>query len=65
MKLSRQIQEIMQQAIDTSEVAGISCLVMQHGKEQLYVHAGYADCAAEKEVKRDSIFRLYSQTKPV
>lgn len=65
MKLSKQIQEIMQQAIEMHEVAGISCLVQQHGKEILSVHAGYADREKEKEVKRDSIFRLYSQTKPI
>ena len=65
MKISKQVQAIMQQAVDSGEVAGISCLVLQHGKELLSLQAGYADCAEKKEVRRDSIFRLYSQTKPI
>ena len=62
MKISKQVQAIMQQAVDSGEVAGISCLVLQHGKELLSLQAGYADCAEKKEVRRDSIFRLYSQS---
>ena len=65
MKISKQVQAIMQQAVDSGEVAGISCLVLQHGKELLSLQAGYADCAEKKEVRRDSIFRLYSQSKPI
>lgn len=63
-KLSR-VSELITELAETEEVAGMSMLLMQHGKEQYYYEAGYADIAAKKLLQRDTIFRLYSMTKPI
>lgn len=63
-KLER-IQGLLNEMVETEFVAGASCLVLQHGKEQGYFEAGYADLAEKKEIKRDTMYFLYSMTKPV
>ncbi len=63
--LERQLTEIMQRAVDEGEVAGANVLVRQRGTQVAYAQAGYADIAENKPLARDSIFRLYSQSKPV
>ncbi|MBP3889068.1 MAG: beta-lactamase family protein [Cellulosilyticum sp.] len=63
-KLS-QIQEILNEMVQTSYVAGANCLVLEKGKEMGYFEAGYADLKAQKPFKRDTICLLYSMSKPV
>lgn len=46
-------------------MAGASVLVRRHGREALYAQAGYADRERGIPIRRDHIFRMYSQTKPV
>ncbi|MCI8286517.1 MAG: beta-lactamase family protein [Lachnospiraceae bacterium] len=55
----------MEQAVKTSLVAGVNLLVEQDGRELIYAQAGNADREEGREMNRDTIFRLYSQTKPV
>ncbi len=59
------IQNILQEMTDTQFVSGISCMVMQNGREQCYYEAGCRDLAARLPMTRDTIFRLYSMSKPV
>lgn len=59
------LRELAQEMVDTGFIAGVNCMVMQHGKELCYYEAGYRDKAAGKKMTRDTIFRLYSMTKPV
>lgn len=63
-KLKR-IQEILDEMVEKAYVAGVSCLVLQEGKEKCYYQAGYMDLALEKKLSRDTIFLLYSMTKPI
>lgn len=63
-KLSR-VNEIMDEVVRDGEIAGINALIVQNGEEQYYYETGYADMAAKKPIKRDTIFRLYSMTKPI
>ncbi len=63
--LKDDLQQILDMSVDRKEAAGISALVKYRDEEPLYVSAGYADIEAGKPICRDSIFRLYSQTKPV
>ncbi len=63
-KLKR-LQSVMQEMADTEFVAGVNCLVLQHGEEQCYYEAGYRDIAGGKKMTRDTIFRLYSMSKPI
>lgn len=66
MKINeKQLHEIMQDAIDNSQVAGVNLLVYKDGQEIFYGEEGYADREEKKPIKRDTIFRLYSQSKPV
>ena len=59
------ILNILQEMTDTQFVSGISCMVMQNGREQCYYEAGCRDLAARLPMTRDTIFRLYSMSKPV
>lgn len=65
MPLKDCVLNCMQAAIDNHECPGLSLLVIKDGREALYAEAGYADTANAKPIRRDSIFRLYSQSKPV
>lgn len=61
----KRIQEIMERNIREGSIAGANLLVEKDGQEICYCQAGMADREAQKEFKRDTIFRLYSQSKPV
>ncbi|MCL2052638.1 MAG: beta-lactamase family protein [Lachnospiraceae bacterium] len=63
-KLKR-IDAVLADAIEKEHNAGASVMVFKDGKEEYYVNAGHADIAAAKPIKRDTIFRIYSMTKPV
>ena len=65
MKLQAQINDILAAAVRNHECAGANVLIRRHGEEVLYSQAGMADIAEGRRVERDSIFRLYSQTKPI
>ena len=65
MKLEERLEEILKAAVKNGEAAGISVLVRKNGKDAAYAAYGCADASAGKKVERDTIFRLYSQTKPV
>lgn len=52
-------------AIEAGEIPGCNLLVLRDGEQVYYHEAGWADAAAGRPVRRDSIFRLYSMTKPV
>ena len=65
MSLQQKLTECIRQAVENREAAGINLRVLRDGEEICYAEAGMADIAAGKPVARDSIFRLYSQSKPV
>lgn len=55
----------MQAYIDNNQLAGISALVARNGKVAYFKHFGMQDKAAGQPVNEDTIFRIYSMTKPV
>ena len=65
MGLQEKLSACLRQAVENHEAAGVSLLVLKDGKELCHAREGYADIAAGKQLRRDSIFRLYSQSKPV
>lgn len=65
MSLSEKLLSIMEKAVCDQDVAGMNLLVEKDGKEICYCEAGMADREENKPIRRDSIFRLYSQSKPV
>ncbi len=59
------LQETMDRSVEWGETAGSLLLVTKNGKEECYLESGFADIENKKPLKRDSIFRLYSMTKPI
>lgn len=65
MDTFERLQQTMEQAVCECEVAGVNLLVEKDGRELYYGQAGMADREADRPMERDTILRLYSQTKPV
>ena len=65
MDIKEKISKVMKQAVDHCEVMGVNLLVEKGGEELLYCEEGMADRENRRLISRDTIFRLYSQTKPV
>lgn len=63
-KLER-LQELLQEMVSTGFISGVNCLVLQDGREQCYYEAGLRDIAGSLPMTRDTIFRMYSMTKPI
>ena len=61
----QRVGEILEEAIEDGVTMGASVGVWQHGEELLYVERGQADRENGKKIKRDTIFRLYSMSKPI
>ncbi|MBW3079145.1 serine hydrolase domain-containing protein [Bifidobacterium simiiventris] len=59
------IQDAMDRAVERGEVAGANMLAVQHGEERWYAESGMRSIERGEKMTRDTIFRLYSQTKPV
>jgi CubicO group peptidase (beta-lactamase class C family) len=60
-----QVKKVLRDSIDNNFIAGGNLMVIQEGKEIFYHEDGLADREAGLPIKRDSIFRLYSMSKPV
>ena len=65
MTLQAQVDSILSAAVRENQCAGMTVLVRRNGEDVLYAQAGLADIEAQKPISDDSIFRLYSQSKPV
>lgn len=63
--LKERLQNVMEQSVKNCEVAGVNLLVEKDGEEVCYCQAGMADREENRPISRDTIFRLYSQSKPV
>lgn len=59
------IDHIMQQEVDEGNIAGAGYMLIQGGKEQYFSTCGYADREKKTPIRRDTIFRLFSMTKPI
>lgn len=59
------LQQAMDRSAEWGETAGSLLLVLKDGKEECFLKSGYADIENKKPLERDSIFRLYSMSKPV
>lgn len=56
---------IMDTAVSENEVAGMNLLVLQDGAAVLSLQSGYADLENKVPMAADTIFRLYSMSKPI
>ena len=65
MELYDRLHALMKESIDGGSAAGANLLVRRDGGEKVYCEYGFRDLENKIPVSRDTIFRLYSQTKPV
>lgn len=63
-KLDR-LGELLEESVRIGQIAGGNLCVLHDEEEVYYAEAGYADIANHRKIAKDSIFRLYSMTKPV
>ncbi len=61
----RRIDPAMKALVDQKRVAGLVTLLERHGKIVHYSAVGQLDTKKPDPVQKDSIFRIYSMTKPV
>jgi CubicO group peptidase (beta-lactamase class C family) len=62
---ANQLKNVLRKAVDSSGIAGGNLMILKEGREIFYHEDGYADREEKLPLKRDSIFRLYSMSKPV
>lgn len=60
-----QIKKILKDNIDNNVIAGGNLMIIKEGKEIFYHEDGLADRELGFPIKRNSIFRLYSMSKPI
>lgn len=63
--MQERIATIINQEIEAGEIAGANIMVLHKGKEIFFDCYGYADKENKFPVKRDTIFRLFSMSKPI
>ncbi|OKP93871.1 serine hydrolase [Paenibacillus sp. P32E] len=59
------LKKTLRASIDNKEIAGANFMVIKDGNEVFYHEDGLADLESGRPISRNSIFRLYSMTKPV
>ena len=59
------IESFFEKRVRDGEIAGIVTLVARHGKIAHLSAVGYADAKRKRPMERDTIFRIYSMTKPI
>lgn len=59
------IKPCMQSFLDQYGYAGISTMLARHGQIIHYEHIGYQDRESKAALTADTIFRIYSMTKPI
>ncbi|SHI85094.1 CubicO group peptidase, beta-lactamase class C family [Tangfeifania diversioriginum] len=57
--------EKMQEYIDSGKLAGISALIYKDGETVYRENFGFADLEAQKPMEDNTIFRIFSMTKPI
>ena len=61
----RRLDAAMQQKVDEKQFAGIVTILARHGKAVEFKTYGKKDLSTGAPMERDTIFRIYSMTKPV
>ncbi len=59
------LRQGMQSLVDQGRLAGVVTMVARHGKVVEFDATGKRDVAANLPMRKDSIFRIYSMTKPI
>jgi CubicO group peptidase (beta-lactamase class C family) len=59
------VDAALEQLVDSGTVVGVSALVREQGEEVYFGAHGMADREAGRPMRRDTIVRIYSMTKPI
>jgi CubicO group peptidase (beta-lactamase class C family) len=59
------IDEFYGEKVKNGDIAGVVTLIARHGKIVHFSAVGYADVEKQRRIATDTIFRLYSMTKPI
>jgi CubicO group peptidase (beta-lactamase class C family) len=57
--------DYMAKVVSDGRVAGMSVLTLRHGKVVEFKTWGHASISANKPIQKDTIFRIYSMSKPI
>src|SRR6267154_3064648 len=60
-----QLRSGMKELVDQGRLAGVVTMISRHGKVVEFDAAGKRDVAANAPMQKDSIFRIYSMSKPI
>lgn len=60
-----QLRQVLKAAIENRELAGANLMIIKDGQEVFYHEDGFADIEENLPIRRNTIFRMYSMTKPV
>jgi CubicO group peptidase (beta-lactamase class C family) len=63
-RLSR-VSRAMQEIVDEGRLAGIVTMLARHGKIAHFETFGYQEISSSTPIAKDSIFRIYSMSKPI
>ena len=63
--IKKRLCELIDEAISDGTTAGMSMLVRKDNEEFFYTNRGYKNREEKNEIRRDTIFRLYSMSKPI
>ena len=61
----RRLDQAMKSLVDEKRIAGVDTLLERHGKVVNFNAVGKLDVKKPEPLQKDSIFRIYSMTKPV
>ncbi len=61
----QRLREVLQDEIERKRLPGAVALISRHGKIALFESLGYQDPAMQTPMAKDSVFRIYSMTKPI
>ena len=64
-KRLERIRPIMQGYVDQKKIAGLSTMIARKGKVVYFEQVGLLDKESKKSMADDTIFRIYSMTKPI
>lgn len=65
LNTTKLLQNVIDQAVENGDIAGVNVLALKNGEEIAYCEGGFRDLENKVPMTRDTIFRLYSQTKPI
>lgn len=63
--MEKKIQQVIEAEINSGSLSGASIYIVKDGKEVMQQTYGYARLEDKKVMSRDTIFRIYSMTKPI